>query len=51
MEQPPAKILVIDDDSQIRYSLKRVLEPHGFAVVEAGSGEEGIEVAARKPRM
>ena len=40
-------ILVIDDDSEIRYSLKRVLEARGYHVQLAGSGEEGVEVASR----
>jgi two-component system nitrogen regulation response regulator GlnG len=41
-------ILVIDDDSEIRYSLKRVLEARGYSVLLAGSGEEGIEVAKKE---
>lgn len=48
MEQASAKILIIDDDSQVRYSLKRVLGSHRFTVVEAGSGEEGVEAASRE---
>ena len=40
-------ILVIDDDSEIRYSLNRVLTPKGYATLSAASGEEGIEVAER----
>lgn len=44
--QEIGKILVIDDDSEIRYSLKRVLEAKGYTVILAGSGEEGIEVAS-----
>lgn len=39
-------ILVIDDDSEIRYSLKRVLETRGYEVQLAGSGEEGVERAS-----
>lgn len=39
-------ILVIDDDSEIRYSLKRVLEAQGYEVQLAGSGEEGVERAS-----
>jgi nitrogen regulation protein NR(I) len=35
-------ILVIDDDSEIRYSLNRVLTGRGYQVNAAGSGEEGI---------
>lgn len=46
--QETGKILVIDDDSEIRYSLKRVLEARGYTVILAGSGEEGIEVASRE---
>ncbi|MDD4347588.1 MAG: sigma-54 dependent transcriptional regulator [Opitutales bacterium] len=42
------RILVIDDDSEIRYSLKRVLEARGFQVILAASGEEGIEVARKE---
>ena len=40
-------ILVIDDDDEIRYSLKRVLAARGYAIVEAGSGEEGIRIAGQ----
>ena len=40
-------ILVIDDDSEIRYSLNRVLASKGFAILSAASGEEGIEEAER----
>lgn len=43
-----SKILVIDDDSEIRYSLKRVLDARGYQVILAGSGEEGIEVARKE---
>ena len=38
-------ILVIDDDSEIRYSLNRVLTSKGYAILSAASGEEGIEEA------
>ncbi|MDA0346636.1 MAG: sigma-54 dependent transcriptional regulator [Verrucomicrobia bacterium] len=48
MEDSSAKILIIDDDDEIRYSLTRVLQNHKFKVVEAGSGEEGIKVAAKE---
>lgn len=39
------KILVIDDDDDLRYSLKRVLSGKKYEVLEAGSGEEGIQMA------
>jgi DNA-binding NtrC family response regulator len=35
-------ILVIDDDSEIRYSLTRVLSSRNYAVTVAASGEEAI---------
>jgi len=43
--QKTAKILIIDDDAEIRYSLGRVLSSRSFEITEAGSGEEGIEIA------
>lgn len=36
------QVLVIDDESSIRRILKLNLESHGFKVVEAVSGEDGI---------
>jgi len=42
-------ILVIDDDSEIRYSLNRVLASRGYAVAAAGSGEEGIALVRKAP--
>ena len=38
-------ILVIDDDDDLRYSLKRVLSARKYNVVEANSGEAGLEMA------
>lgn len=40
-------ILVVDDDSEIRYSLDRVLSGCGYQVVAAGSGEEGVEMVRK----
>lgn len=40
-------ILVIDDDTEIRYSLQRVLSQRGYDVQTAGSGQEGVQLAAR----
>lgn len=39
------RILVIDDDSEVRYSLQRVLSGKGYEVAEAESGEAGLKVA------
>ncbi|WP_416203290.1 response regulator [Xanthomonas euvesicatoria] len=35
-------ILVVDDNAVTRYSVRRVLEHHQFAVEEAGTGTEGL---------
>ena len=37
------RILVVDDDPQIRESLRKVLSAEGYAVVLAADGREGIE--------
>ena len=38
------RILVVDDEPGIRFSLKGILEDEGFAVLEADSGEVGLEL-------
>jgi len=38
-----SRILVIDDEELVRYSLKRVLEGAGFDVAEAGDGDQGLK--------
>lgn len=48
MNEKSAKILIIDDDDEVRYSLARVLQRQDFEVVEAGSGEDGIKVAVKE---
>jgi two-component system KDP operon response regulator KdpE len=37
------KILVVDDESQMRRVLRASLVDHGYDVVEASSGEEALE--------
>ncbi len=37
------KILVVDDESQIRRLIKVSLEGHGFKVLEAATGQDGLE--------
>jgi two-component system nitrogen regulation response regulator GlnG len=39
------RVLIIDDDDDLRYSLKRVLSGRRYEVLEAASGEEGLSVA------
>lgn len=40
-----AKILIIDDDDSNREILKMRLNAAGYAVLEAGNGEDGIKAA------
>jgi two-component system KDP operon response regulator KdpE len=39
-----AKILVVDDEPQIRRTLRAALSPWGYAVAEAASGEAALQV-------
>jgi len=36
------RILIVDDNAATRYSVRRVLEHHGFRVEEAGTGSDGL---------
>jgi two-component system nitrogen regulation response regulator NtrX len=38
-----ATVLIVDDEAGIRFSLRGILEDEGFAVLEAESGEAGLE--------
>ena len=40
------RILVVDDEPQIRRALRTSLNAHGYEVSTAGTGEEALEVAA-----
>jgi two-component system KDP operon response regulator KdpE len=44
MKSNHARILVVDDDSQIRRVMRTTLEAQGYEVVEAGSGERAIDL-------
>ena len=39
-----AKILVVDDDQQVRVMLQRALERQGYEVVVAEDGQQAVEV-------
>jgi CheY-like chemotaxis protein len=46
----PATVLLIDDDSDFRAAVKPLLESHGYKVLEASSGDEGLRmVTEQKP--
>lgn len=53
LEQPEAsKILVIDDDTTIRFMLVKILSKSGYIVEEADCGEKGVEkVSSFKPEL
>ncbi len=42
------KILVVDDDPQIRRVMKATLVAHSYEVIEARTGEDALEVAGRE---
>jgi len=43
----PPQVLVIDDDRDMRWALRTILESIGFTVAEANAGPAGLEIAAR----
>lgn len=43
------RVLVVDDDPPARLLARRVLEKGGYDVVDAGNGEEALEVLKREP--
>ena len=43
------RILVIDDDVQVRQMLRQMLDRQGYEVVDAQDGEEGIRLHRDKP--
>src|SRR5437660_1145037 len=45
---PPATVLIVDDEKNIRRTVRMVLEGEGFNVEEAGSAEEAL---ARLPEV
>lgn len=40
------RVLIVDDDADIRAIVRGILEPEGFEVVEAVDGQDGLEKAA-----
>ena len=47
--RPKAKILVVDDEENIRKSLKMILEYEGYGFLEAADGEEALDVLDETP--
>ena len=42
-----SRILVIDDEAEIRRSVRMILEYEGYDVIEASSGPDGVALADR----
>jgi signal transduction histidine kinase/CheY-like chemotaxis protein len=45
---PPLRVLVIDDEMQVRHTLVEILESQGHTVMQAASGQEGLAVLQRE---
>jgi len=49
---PQAKILVVDDDPDFVEAMRLTLEPNGYTVVSAASGDEGLaKVKTESPNL
>jgi DNA-binding NtrC family response regulator len=46
---PPEKILVVDDERLVRWSLRQKCEEWGYQVTEAEAGEPGLKLAQHDP--
>ncbi|MET0503774.1 MAG: response regulator, partial [Luteibacter sp.] len=40
------RILIVDDNAATRYAMRRTIERHGYVVLEAGTGTEGLDAIA-----
>ena len=47
-ELDPCRVLVVDDDEGVRYTLLGVLEDKGLSTLEARNGREALELLARE---
>ena len=48
MNKRGATILVVDDEREIVRALQRSLTAHGYSVLVARSGEEAVDITARR---
>ncbi len=44
-----AKVLVVDDDKNLRFSFRRLLDTRKFEIIEAASGEEALKIIGQTP--
>jgi PAS domain S-box-containing protein len=49
--QPPARILLVDDDATNRQALGWFFRNHGFATLEAATGAEALRLAQTRPDL
>ncbi|HET9551831.1 MAG TPA: sigma-54 dependent transcriptional regulator [Anaeromyxobacteraceae bacterium] len=49
MTPAPARVLVVDDDPGVRYTLREILESEGLAVDEAADGQAALEAYEAAP--
>src|SRR5512145_2710916 len=49
MTEAAARVLVVDDEPQIRKFLRLGLEAHGYDVLEAATGEAALRLAVAQP--
>ncbi len=52
-ENPPRRVLVVDDELLIRWSIKETLVQAGYTVTEAGNAKEALHAieAAQSPKV
>ena len=48
-KSPKAGVLIVDDESLIRWSLAQMLVDHDYTVMEAGNGKEALAVLKNPP--
>ena len=49
--QPPRKLLVVDDERAVRQSIQWILEAHGHQVETAESGEQALSILDQTPEF
>ena len=42
------QLLIVDDNAATRYALRRRLENHHYQVLEAGTGQDGLDLIASR---